>query len=207
MIATAPEEDPIPPQLQGQEILQMVVVHSGDLEDADRAVKPLRDLGPVADLVQPMPYTAIQTAFDVGFGAGHLVYWKSANLNALNGAVDRILDTKASVTALMNMGGAIGALPEDATAFSQRGARYTYLSVGLTDDQSEVDTHKANVRTAFDKVEPYTSGAYVNFLGPDEARGGANTAYTDAHRERLARIKKSYDPDNFFSINTNIAPA
>jgi FAD/FMN-containing dehydrogenase len=207
MMTAAPEEDPIPAQLQGQQTVQIVVVHCGDLDDAERAVKPLRDLGPAADLVQPMPYTAIQTAFDEGFGAGQLVYWKSANLNALDGAVDSIVDTDAFATVLMNMGGAIATLPEDATAFSQRRARYTYISIGLTNDAGDVETQKSNVRTAFDTVEPYTSGAYVNFLGVDEARGGASTAYSDAHRERLARIKKSYDPDNFFSVNTNIVPA
>ena len=47
----------------------------------------------------------------------------------------------------------------------------------------------------------------MNFLGVDEARGGASSAYSDAHRDRLARIKKTYDPDNFFSVNTNIVPA
>ncbi len=207
MMTAAPEGDPIPPELQGQQVLMIVPVHCGDLEDAERAVKPLRALGPVADLVQPMPYTAIQTAFDEGFSAGHLVYWKSANLNTLDGAVDSIVDTDAFATVLMNMGGAIGTPAEDATAFSQRQARYTYLTVGLTDEAADVETQKGNVRTAFDAVEPYTSGAYVNFLGFDEARDGARAAYSDAHRERLARIKKTYDPDNFFSINTNIAPA
>jgi FAD/FMN-containing dehydrogenase len=207
MMTAAPEEDPIPPELQGQQIVQIVVVHCGDLQDAERAVKPLRDLGPAADLIQPMPYTAIQTAFDEGFRAGQLVYWKSANLNTLDGAVDSIVDTEAFATVLMNMGGAIAAPAEDSTAFSQRRARYTYLSIGLTDEAAEVETQKSNVRTAFDTVEPYTSGAYINFLGVDEARGGASTAYSSAAVDRLARIKKTYDPDNFFSVNTNIVPA
>jgi hypothetical protein len=207
MMTAAPEQDPIPPELQGQQILQIVLVHCGDLDDAERAVKPLRDLGPAADLVQPMPYTAIQTAFDEGFSAGHLVYWKSANLNTLDGAVDSIVDTESFATVLMNMGGAIATPPEDSTAFSQRRARYTYISIGLTDDAGEVETHKSNVRTAFDKVEPYTSGAYVNFLGVDEARAGASTAYSRAAFDRLTRIKKTYDADNFFSVNTNVAPA
>ena len=206
MMTTAPEEDPIPAELQGQRIVQIVVCHCGDLEDAQRALRPLRDLGG-ADLIQPMPYTALQTAFDEGFGAGHLVYWKSANFNSLDGAVDRIIETDAFATAIMNMGGAISAQAEDATAFSQRQARYTYVSIGLTDDHADVDAQKATVRHAYDAVEAYTSGAYVNFLGVDEAREGASAAYSSATHDRLARIKKTYDPDNFFSINTNIVPA
>ena len=50
------------------------------------------------------------------------------------------------------------------------------------------------------------AGTYVNFLGADEAQNNT-VAYPAATRDRLARAKRRFDPDNLFRLNTNIAPA
>jgi hypothetical protein len=49
-------------------------------------------------------------------------------------------------------------------------------------------------------------GAYVNFLQAEgEAR--VRTAYPGATWDRLAAIKRRYDPTNLFHLNQNVAPA
>jgi FAD/FMN-containing dehydrogenase len=48
-------------------------------------------------------------------------------------------------------------------------------------------------------------GAYVNFLG-DEGPARVRAAYPGGTFDRLATIKRRYDPDNLFRINHNIAP-
>jgi FAD/FMN-containing dehydrogenase len=48
--------------------------------------------------------------------------------------------------------------------------------------------------------------AYVNFLG-DEGEERVRDAYPDATWDRLASVKRRYDPDNLFHRNQNIAPS
>jgi hypothetical protein len=58
-------------------------------------------------------------------------------------------------------------------------------------------------RRFFEASRPYASaGAYVNFMTADEAERVA-AAY-GANYQRLAGLKKKYDPENFFRVNQNI---
>ena len=50
------------------------------------------------------------------------------------------------------------------------------------------------------------AGAYVNFLGAESAER-VRAAYPGKTWERLQAVKAKYDPDNFFRLNQNIAPA
>jgi Berberine and berberine like len=49
---------------------------------------------------------------------------------------------------------------------------------------------------------------YLNFTGrADEApSAGVDSAY-GRNLQRLAQVKQTYDPDNFFNLNNNIKPA
>ena len=65
------------------------------------------------------------------------------------------------------------------------------------------------MRESFHQIAPYSTGTtYTNFTGQaDETAGAlASTAY-GRNMERLRAIKATYDPDNFFRLNANIAPA
>jgi len=55
-------------------------------------------------------------------------------------------------------------------------------------------------------VHPHSGadGGYGNFMSSDDDyRAAANYG----NHERLAAVKATYDPDNLFHINQNIAPA
>ena len=51
-----------------------------------------------------------------------------------------------------------------------------------------------------------SAGAYINFMG-DEGDERVREAYGEDIYRRLAKLKRKYDPDNFFRLNQNIEPA
>ena len=59
----------------------------------------------------------------------------------------------------------------------------------------------------WDDLHPFTSGgAYVNFMMDDESQDRVRATYRDNY-DKLARIKRQYDPENVFHLNQNIRPA
>jgi FAD/FMN-containing dehydrogenase len=103
------------------------------------------------------------------------------------------------------LGGAVTRVPADATAFGYREAG---LMVNITalhqyaDERAEQQAWANSLMRTLSDGTP--TGAYVGFLGDDEE--GSGRAYPPATLERLAGVKRRYDPDNLFRLNTNVAP-
>ena len=210
LLGTAPEIDLIPPEIQGTETAGVFVVYPGATpEQGELAVAPMRALGPAFELVSPMRYLMVQTIQDAGWPPNSRVYWKSGRIDTLGeGAGKDIVEASydATMSALIQLGGRISELPDDATAFAHRGARYQYLAAAQWEDPSDTDAQIASTRKAWRAVEPYIAGAFVNFTTTDDWDKRTDDAYA-GHSRRLAAIKKTYDPDNFFRMNANITPA
>ena len=81
-----PAHPNFPEELHGAPVVVPVALHSGTLEDGERLLQPLRDLGEsVLDLSGQVPYTAVQASFDPLFGKGErLNYWKSLYVDTLD---------------------------------------------------------------------------------------------------------------------------
>jgi FAD/FMN-containing dehydrogenase len=71
-----------------------------------------------------------------------------------------------------------------------------------------LDAEREWVRSFWQALRPYASsaGSYVNFMSEYE-EDRVRAAYGPAKYERLARIKREYDPDNVFHLNANVKPA
>jgi FAD/FMN-containing dehydrogenase len=213
VVITAPPHPPFPPALQGQPVVAVAVCYAGDLEEGQRVVRPLREAGePALDLVGPMPYVALQSMFDAGTPHG-LHYWeKSSYVRELTDeALDAYLAAIGEPTSplsqvlLSRFGGAVGRVPEEATAFAHRDGAYVLFAIAAwAPDDPRGEAHVAWVRGLTAALDPFaTGGSYVNAF--DE--GGIATAYRPATLARLARVKATYDPGNVFRLNQNIAPA
>jgi FAD/FMN-containing dehydrogenase len=62
-------------------------------------------------------------------------------------------------------------------------------------------------RAAWEDMRQFsTGGTYVNFLNEEETGDRIQDAYGN-NFERLGEIKRTWDPDNLFRMNKNIAPA
>jgi FAD/FMN-containing dehydrogenase len=212
---TAPPHPPFPDEVQGKGLVALAACYAGDLDEGERVVRPLREFGPPAlDILQPMPYTVIQSMFDDSAPYGRPYYVRGDNVGGLS---DELIDTLAEFAASMprpfselhvgQLGGAIARVPEDATPYSGRDAQYALIYITGWEDPGEKDTGVSWVRGVSEAVRPQVIGTYVNFL-EDEGADRVRFAYGSPDKyERLVALKTKYDPGNLFRLNQNIPPA
>jgi hypothetical protein len=103
-------------------------------------------------------------------------------------------------------GGAIADVPDQDTAFSHRDALVEYGAGTSWDDPAQDRDRIGAARRCAAALDPYASGAYVNFVN-DEGAEGVLRAYSADKLTRLTAVKDAYDPDNVFHLNHNIKPA
>jgi FAD/FMN-containing dehydrogenase len=104
------------------------------------------------------------------------------------------------------LGGAVARVPVEATAFAHRRRKLlcSVVAAGFAEDDS--DRHRRWVRSLAGALGYLVKGAYLNFL--DAADGGRlHETYPDGTYQRLAEVKRRYDPSNRFRRNLNIRPA
>jgi FAD/FMN-containing dehydrogenase len=212
---TLPAFPAFPAEFHGRKVLQVGTVWAGDLVEGQRVLAPLRGFGrPLFDLVGPKPYVANQGANDKAVPHGWHYYWKSADLPDLGDETIDIMTEHAlrmrsprSYCILFQLGGAVGRVGEDETAYSHRAAAFNVNINGVwLPEENRGDEESAWVRGLFTALEPYQLGVYVNFLmdeGPERVR----QAYGEAKYRRLVALKDRLDPHNVFRMNQNIAPS
>lgn len=213
-IITAPPEPFVPQELIGQKVVAILGCWCGDLDAGTAALEPLRQLVPSADVFGPMPYTALQGMLDSGAQHGLRNYFRGGYIADLDDdVIDAALEHGARMPSPMSqihfhqMGGAVGRVAPDATAFSGRAAGYTYNLVSTWTEPAEDAHHIAANREMAAALAPLSAGGtYVNFLS-DSGGDRVQAAYGDALYDRLARLKREYDPANLFSRNQNVRPA
>lgn len=213
-IALAGPDEGYPDDVVGKPIVYLAWNHSGAADDAERDTFGLR-VGPQAltATIGSQPYLDVQTAHDLALGWGSRSFIKSHNSNDVRReALDELVELVAtspgegtfSVTAL---GGAIARVPEDATAYAGRASAFDLSADANWTDPGDDEANADWCRRAMAIVEPDRAlGAYANGnadVGPEESR----KIYGDAKLERLAALKREWDPDNVFHVNPNVAPA
>jgi FAD/FMN-containing dehydrogenase len=104
------------------------------------------------------------------------------------------------------MHGAASRVPAAATAFGLRRVHYSINIVAAWVDPAQSEQCIAWARSLSLALESFgASDAYVNYLG-DEGAAAVRASY-GVNYERLALLKRKYDPDNLFRSNQNIVPA
>ena len=211
-LTTAPPLPVIPEAWHGQKVAALIALSVGSFDEADERLKPFRALGePVADLLGPMPYTTMQSLVDPFWAHPIRSYFKSTNLARLD---DSVLERWAELhlaapgpqaeVHVQQMGGAVGRVPEDGSAFVDRSMPFLVNVVTGWHDPPLDQAHIAWARDAVAAAGPVDTGhAYVNFQG-DALAGEA--LYGAEKYARLVTLKREYDPTNVFRLNQNIAP-
>ena len=215
---TAPEELTLYTALltspEGIPIVAFIGCYCGDIEKGEAVMKPLHEFGtPVADLIQPIPYLQMQSMLDAGFPKGNRYYWKSGFLKELSDDVIDVIvshmesnPSPGSATILEMYGGVASHEPEGGSAYPHRQSEFDLVIISNWPDKQEDDKNISWTRNIWEALQPYLSHkAYVNALGVEGA-DRVKEAYGDNY-QKLAELKRKYDPDNFFRMNQNIPPA
>lgn len=214
VLRKAPPLPFLAPEWHGKEILALALCYAGAMADGESVAKPLRDFGkPLADVVAPHPFTVWQTILDPLLAPGARNYWKSHDFRELgDGLIDVLIDAARHIPdpqteiAFAHLGGAIARVPNDATAYGHRDAQFVLNVHGRWADPMKDGECIGWARGLFDAAAPFATGAvYVNFLTQDE-QDRIRAAY-GANYDRLALLKRKYDPANLFRMNQNIKPA
>jgi FAD/FMN-containing dehydrogenase len=211
-LTTAPPLPVVPEEWHGKKVIALIAVSAGPLEQAEAQFRSFREAAePVADLLGPMPYTAMQTLIDPLWPKGIHAYFKATNLARLDDElIERLCRLHASAPGAQcemhvhQMGGAVARVGEDDTAFSERSMPFVLNAVTGWHDEGEAAAHTQWARDVIAAAADASTGrAYVNFLGD---AGAARSSYGAETYARLLALKREYDPTNVFRLNQNIEP-
>jgi FAD/FMN-containing dehydrogenase len=205
----------IPEDRHGEPFIAMVACWAGDLDAGEKALQPIRDVAPrMAEMVGPMPYPALNSAFDPLVPPGLHHYWKANFVKELtDDAIAAHLEHGPKLPAVNStmhiypINGAAHRVAPDATAFAHRDATFATVIAGMwPPDQVDDEAGTAWVRDYYAATSPHSeAGGYINFAAEDDqdrVRANYGPSY-----DRLQQIKAKVDPGNMFRHNQNIAPA
>lgn len=209
----APPAPFVPEELHGAKACMIQVCWTGNLEDAETVIRPIREAGPVAlDLAGPMPYPALNSMFDALLPYGLQHYWKadydpelSDEAIAIHAQYGPFVPNFFSLMHLYPLDGAIQDVPSSAMAYAQRDAQFIHIIAGIDSDPANMPANTQWVRNYWSELHPFSTGAaYVNFL-MDEGQDRIKATYR-ANYPRLVEEKRTWDPQNLFHVNQNIKP-
>jgi FAD/FMN-containing dehydrogenase len=216
-LITAPPLEFIPEPVRGQPITGVIFCYIGPVEDGQRALADLKaQLGePAMDMVQPIPYTALQQMIDGSAPRGISEYFKFDFLQALSDeAIDTLVDAFAkcpsphSQVILEPLGGECSRTDGDSMALSMPDVFWAYHSLNMWLDPAESDVNVVFAREFSATMAPFGVGvAYPNFLNLDEGDQRLRASFGEEKWTRLTELKRRWDPDNVFRLNQNIPPA
>jgi len=203
----------IPEKRHGDTFIALVACWAGPIEKGERALKPFHDVAPVvAEHVGPMPYPALNSAFDGLVPPGLQHYWKANFVKELSDAAIEAHAEHGPKVPVVNstvhiypINGACHQVAPDQTAFAYRDANFATVIAGMWPDPAENKANTRWVREYYDATAPHSeAGGYINFMADDD-QNRIRDNYKGNY-QRLADIKRKYDRGNVFHVNQNIKP-
>jgi hypothetical protein len=214
---SAPPEPFVPPEMHFKPILGIVICWTGDHEEGERVLAPIREIAqPMMDMVGPMPYAALQSMLDGGGPKGIRGYMKAEFMEEMSDdAIAKFVEHGAARPSptcqllLEPMGGAISKLSEDDSPLGRRDVAWCYhaLAMWMEPGEEAEAAHREWARKLATDLEPETTdGVYLNFTS-DEGEERVRKSYGEEKYARLVELKDKYDPANMFHLNQNIKPS
>ena len=211
----APPAPWLPQEIHGKPIVAMLACYSGDPNQGEKVVAPIKSFGnPVGDVLIRRPYVQIQSLLDATQPKGRRYYWKSEYLPKIEPALcDKFIEHAAKIPSphsaviLFQLAGALNHLEEDHSPVGNRDARYVLNIAGSWEQMDDDEKNMGWAREAWNEMKSFsTGGTYINFLTEDEGAERIEAALGQG-LQGLADVKAKWDPENMFRINRNIKPA
>jgi FAD/FMN-containing dehydrogenase len=211
-VMTAPPMPFLPEEVHGEVVILAMLVHAGSTEDGEKAIAPFRALAtPLTDMVREMPYPEIYPPDDPEYrplAAARTMFVDTIGEAEAELILERLRGSTAMMAAcqLRPLGGAMARVPNDATAFAHRQSEIMVNVAAIYGSLDEASVHEDWVSDFAAALRQSDDGMYVNFVG-DEGEESVKASYPGETWDRLAAIKRRYDPTNLFRMNQNIPPA
>jgi hypothetical protein len=224
--ATAPEEvssmvrllnlppiPDVPEPLRGQKLLGIAAAFIGSQEEGERAIAPLREIGePVMDTFDQIPASGLgRIAMDPEPPVPALGHHR-----VISELPDQVIDAFYEVAGpesgsplllaeLRQLGGALGRPAENGGALDKLDADWVMLGIGMLMDPAMRDPIAAQLDKLADAVDPWAAeGGYFNYA---ERPCDVDAILPPATCDRLAHVKRSWDPDDLIRANHSVALA
>jgi FAD/FMN-containing dehydrogenase len=216
-LLSVPPGPPFPEPIHGQKACAVVWCHTGG-PDPDRLEKVLSAVNapgpPAFHFTTTMPYPALQSMFDQLLPEGLQWYWRGDFFDAVSDEAVAVhekygqnLPTGLSTMHLYPVDGATRRIADDDTAWAYRQAVWSGVIAGIDPDPANAGLIREWCVDYWTDLHPQSmGGAYINFLGEQESADRVRGTYR-GHYDRLAAVKRTYDPENFFHANQNVPPA
>lgn len=207
-LCSAPPAPFLPSELHGKPVAIVVACHSGDPKQARTDLEPLRGApAVVADLIQPRHFADFQSMFDAGEPKGRRDYWKSEYVTELDEQTVDVLvaSTQAFPSPYANLkvfqlGGAVSRVSATESAAGHRDARFIIVVASAWNDPRDDERNLLWVRETWRRIHELSRrGGYVNFLTEDADADERANALGGVDLDRLASIRRRYDPDGLFA--------
>lgn len=200
----------------GAQVVVIGVCYNGAIDAGEQVLNPLRKFGqPLADDIRPMPYSEIQSLVGSLTPPGRQNYWKSSFVTDISDdAIDMLVafcgavPSPFSQVGFQQLGNSPRRVPNDATAFSHREARYELMMLSMWPEPAAYEANVKWTRRLAEAMHPFTTGrAYINHMGMATEEGAEQIrAAHGLNYDRLVVLKNKYDPTNLFRHNQNIKP-
>jgi FAD/FMN-containing dehydrogenase len=198
----------IPEEMRGRRVLMLRALYLGSAEAAERVLAPLREVAgaPVMGDLQEMSFADVAALTPTPppmIAEGHIDLFESVP----DDVIAALVEATAPVAGveLRHWGGAMGRPQNGAGPAGHRDVPFSVNALAPVLNPAQASDVAAAVERFAARLRPHaTGGTFLNFL-QDPARTA--TAYTAEDYRRLAAVKATYDPDNFFAAHHNIPPA
>jgi FAD/FMN-containing dehydrogenase len=211
-VMTAPPMPFVPAEYHGKPVIMGMLCYAGDTDEGERVLAKFRALAePIVDMVKPMPYPGMYPPEDPEYrpiAATKTMFVDDVDEDAAATIVERLAASTAMLSAVQirPLGGAMARVPNDATAFAHRHRKFMVNVAALCQRVEDRPPLQQWVDGVAAELQRGDVAAYVNFLTA-EGEGRVRQAYPEATWERLAAVKRRYDPTNLFRLNQNVPPS
>jgi hypothetical protein len=211
-VMPAPPMPFLPAELHGTLVIFGMLAFAGEKEAAAKALAPFRALAkPLADMIRPMGLHEMYPPENSDYhptAVAQTMFVDTVDKRVAETILSHLRASDASmrVAQLRVLGGAIGRVPVEATAYAHRSSKIMVNVAAFYEGPADRAVRLAWVTAFAATLRQSDAGAYVNFLA-DEGGERVRSAYPGKTWERLTAIKAKYDPSNLFRLNQNIPPA